>query len=142
MTDANAVVVHAPVNQVTAITEENAMFYTSLRLDTRAQKMEMLRAVNSSIPLLEKVGEEIAVVDVVLQQVTFTSEETGLVEDSVRSTLIDADGNAYHAASKGIAIALQQAFKVLGTPDTWEEPLVVKVEEGRKGKFRFLTLKF
>ena len=129
-------------NQVTKITEEDSGFYTSLQLTTRADKMAMLKAVNNSLPLLDKVGEEIAVVDVVLQAVTFTNDETGLVEDTVRTTLIDADGNAYHAASKGIAISLQQAFKVLGSPDTWDEPLVVKVEQGNRGKFRYLTLKF
>jgi len=131
-----------PQNQVTKITEEDSGFYTSLQLNTRAEKMAMLKAVNNSLPMLDKVGEEIAVVDVVLQAVSFPNEETGLIEDTVRTTLIDADGNAYHAASKGIAISLQQAFKVLGDPTTWEEPLVVTVEQGNRGKFRYLTLKF
>lgn len=131
-----------PQNQVQGITQESDDFYTSLRLDTRAQKMSMLQAVNNSVPLQDKVSEDIAVVDVILQAVSFVNEETGLVENTVRTTLIDADGNAFHAASKGIAIALKTAFKVLGTPDTWEEPLVVTVEEGRRGKFRYLTLKF
>ena len=140
MTDALAT--HAPSNEVTKITEEDAGFYTSLQLNTRAEKMAMLKAVNNSLPLLDKVGEEIAVVDVVLQAVSFPNDETGLIEDTVRTTLIDADGNAYHAASKGIAISLQQAFKVLGDPTTWEEPLVVTVEQGNRGKFRYLTLKF
>jgi hypothetical protein len=138
MTDAVA----TASNEVTKITEEDAGFYTSLQLNTRAEKMAMLKAVNNSLPLLDKVGEEIAVVDVVLQAVSFPNDETGLIEDTVRTTLIDADGNAYHAASKGIAISLQQAFKVLGDPMTWEEPLVVTVEQGNRGKFRYLTLKF
>lgn len=142
MTNADVVVVQNGAAQVASITQESADFYTSLRLDTRAQKMEMLRAVNNSAPLLEKVGETINVVDIVLQGVTFTNEETGLVEDTVRTTLIDENGNAYHAASKGIAISLKQAFKVLGDPTEWEEPLAVKVEEGRTGKYRYLTLKF
>jgi hypothetical protein len=140
MTD--AVAIQTPQNEVTKITEEDSGFYTSLQLTTRAEKMAMLKAVNNSLPLLDKVGEEIAVVDVVLQAVSFPNDETGLIEDTVRTTLIDADGNAYHAASKGIAISLQQAFKVLGDPTTWEEPLVVTVEQGNRGKFRYLTLKF
>jgi hypothetical protein len=138
MTDAVA----TASNEVTKITEEDAGFYTSLQLNTRAEKMAMLKAVNNSLPLLDKVGEKIAVVDVVLQAVSFPNEDTGVEENTVRTTLIDADGNAYHAASKGIALSLQQAFKVLGDPREWEEPLEVTVGQGNKGKFRYLTLNF
>lgn len=129
-------------NSTIAGITEGAGFYTSLSLQTRADKMTMLRAVNNSVALLDKVGSEIAVVDVILQSAQFTNEETGVIDDTVRTTLIDAEGNAFHAASKGIALSLRQAFNVLGTPDTWDEPLVVTVGEGRTGKNRYLTLSF
>lgn len=119
---------------------EDAGFYTSLQLTTRADKMAMLRAVNNSTPLLDIVGKEVAIVDVILQVVDIADED-GTVTDAVRATLIDNEGNAFHATSKGVVQALKNTFKVLGEPGTWEEPLNVTVreEKGRKG-FRYLTL--
>jgi hypothetical protein len=127
------------INEITA----GAGFYTSLQLSTRADKMAMLRAVNNSTPLLDQVGNSIKIVDVVLQAVDLANEATGVIEQTTRITLIDADGNAFHATSKGIAQALRQAFNVIGLPPTWEEPLEVgvKEEKGRNG-YRFLTLTF
>ena len=121
----------------------NEGFYTSLQLQSRADKMAMLRAINDSSPLLDAVGKEIAVVDVIMQAVEIANEQTGTIEDAARITLIDDKGEAYHATSKGIFQSLKQAFAVLGEPQTWQEPLVVKVleEKGRNG-FRYLTLKF
>jgi hypothetical protein len=118
-------------------------FYTSLQTTTRADKMAMLKAINNSTPLVEKAGSEISIVDVVMQSVEIANESTGAVEDAVRITLITNEGEAFNATSKGIAQSLKQAFGVLGTPDQWDEPLVVGVaeERGRNG-FRYLTLKF
>lgn len=129
-------------NALANITEAQG-FYTSLSLNTRADKMKMLKAINNSVPLLEKVGGEIKIVDVVLQTVEIANESTGEIEGAVRITLIDEDGNAFHATSKGIAQILRQTFNLFGDPTTWDEPLVANVIEkrGRNG-FRFLTLDF
>ena len=122
---------------------EAAGFYTSLNVASRADKMSLLKAINNSVPLVDKAGSEIAIVDVVMQEVEIANENTGAIEDAIRITLIDADGTAYNATSKGIAQSLKQTFGVLGTPEQWDEPLVVTVaeERGRNG-FRYLTLKF
>ena len=120
-----------------------AGFYTSLNVASRADKMNLLKAINNSVPLVDKAGSEIAIVDVVMQEVEIANENTGAIEDAIRITLIDADGTAYNATSKGIAQSLKQVFGVLGEPGQWEEPLEVGVaeERGRNG-FRYLTLKF
>lgn len=125
--------------QLANITEGSG-FYTSLKMETRADKLAVLRASANSTPLLDIVGQELAIENVILQTAQFVNEETGQIEDAVRATLIDPDGNAFHAASKGIALSLRQAFNLLGNPSEWEEPLVVTVREGRVGKNRFLTL--
>lgn len=122
---------------------EAAGFYTSLKVANRADQMNLLKAINNSVPLVDKAGEKIAIVDVVMQEVEIADEKTGELQDAIRITLIDKDGTAYNATSKGIAQSLKQTFGVLGTPDQWDEPLVVTVaeERGRNG-FRYLTLKF
>lgn len=118
-------------------------FYTSLSLQTRGERLHMMNSINNSVPLLDKVGEELSIKDVVLQTVTVTNQQTGEMEGAVRTTLIDVDGNAYNATSKGIAQSLRQVFNIIGEPTTWGEPLkVVPREKKGANGFRFLTLDF
>jgi hypothetical protein len=126
---------------------EGASSYTSLSLNTREDKLKYLNKINNSEPLVEQVGETLKVVDVVIQGVRIVNEQTGTVEDTLRTTLIDVDGNAFHATSKGIAQILRQTFNVMGTPDSWLDnkgnriPLEVKpVEKRGRNGYRFLTL--
>ena len=140
------VVVHENKATVASITEGGG-FYSSLRTNTRAEKMNFLRAVNNSANLKDAVKSdkdlELPIVDIVLQEVQIANEVSGELEDSIRITLITVDGTAFHATSKGIAQSLKQAMGIFGTPDTWDEPLVVRpVEEKGRNGFYFLTLKF
>ena len=147
MTDASqAVVVRENKATVDSITQGGG-FYSSLKTNTRAEKMAYLKAVNNSENLKDAVKEskgglELKVVDVVLQEVEI-ADEAGNITDNIRITLVAEDGKAYHATSKGIAQSLKQSFGVFGTPDTWDEPLEVTAleEKGRNGYY-FLTLKF
>jgi len=140
MTDAVAVQ-NTAQSQLEAVTA-GAGFYSSLALSTQKEKLGFLSLVSNSTPLQEKIGEEIHIKDVVIQTAQFTDDETGEITEGLRSTIIDADGNAYHASSKGVALALRQAFNVLGEPQTWTEPLVGKVKQVQKGKFRVITITF
>ena len=142
MTDASAVVVHnSAADQLAAVTE-GAGFFSSLSLNTQAEKLSFLNIVSNSNSLQDKIGEQIAIKDVVIQTAQFTDDETGEMTEGLRTTLIDADGNVYHASSKGVALALRQAINVLGQPQEWEAPLVATVKQVQKGKFRVLTLNF
>lgn len=127
--------------QLDAVTQGTG-FYSSLALTTQKDKLSFLNVVSNSTSLQEKVGETIAIKDVIISTAQFTDDETGEVTEGLRTTLIDADGNAYHASSKGIALAMRQVFNVLGEPGSWEEPLEAKVKQVQKGKFRVLTLSF
>lgn len=140
MTD-GAIVQSSGQQQLAAVTE-GAGFYSSLALTTQEEKLSFLSLVTNSNPLQDKLGEEIAIKDVVIQTAQFVDEETSEVTEGLRTVIIDADGNAWHASSKGIALALRQAFNVLGEPQTWKDPLTAKVKQVPKGKFRVLTLVF
>lgn len=138
----NEIAVQASGNTVSQITDD-VDFYTSLRMNTTAERMAVLRAKNKSVPLSDAIGTKIPVVDVILEGVELANEQTGLIEKTVRITLIDKDGNAYHATSKGIAQSLRQVFKLLGDPTQWEEPFEVTPKEVRgRSKYPFLTLDF
>jgi hypothetical protein len=145
MTENNAVATVS--GQAIAEITEGADFYTSLSLETRQDKLAFLGKINNSEPLVDQVGNSIKVADVVIQGVRILNEATGTVEDSLRTTLVDVDGNTFHATSKGIAQILRQTFNVLGTPDMWLDnkgariPLEVKpIEKRGRNGYRFLTL--
>lgn len=140
--------VPAVASGIAEITQQTG-FYSSLKTETRSEKMAFLRAINNSENLKDaikgapesKLG--LKIVDIVLQSVPMENEQTGEIEDAVRSTLITEEGTAYHATSKGVANSLKQALGVFGTPDTWDEPLeVVAAEEKGRNGFYFVTLKF
>lgn len=143
----NAVATQTAAGQGIAEITQGADFYTSLSLETRQDKLTFLGKINNSEPLVDQVGNDLKVVDVVIQGVRIVNEQTGIVEDTLRTTLIDEDGNAFHATSKGIAQILRQTFNVLGTPDLWLDnkgnriPLEVKpIEKRGRNGYRFLTL--
>ena len=138
----NAVEVSKGERTLASVTESQG-FYTSLSLATRADKMKMLNVINNSEPLLEMVGKQINIKDVVLQTVEIANPTTGEVESTVRITLVDEKGTAYHATSIGIAQSLRQLFNIVGDPETWGQAITANVLEkkGRNG-FRFLTLDF
>jgi hypothetical protein len=147
----DAVAVQTPVRATVESITEAAGVYSSLKTNTRAEKMKYLQAVNSAKSLNDlateagKDGFAVRVVDIVLQEVDIANENTGELESGIRTTLVAEDGEAYYATSKGIAQSLKQVLhpSMFGTPDTWEEPLEVRAvrEKGRNGFF-FLTLKY
>lgn len=125
--------------QLAAVTQQDG-FYTSLQLSSQKDKLNMLKIISASQPMVDHVGDTVAIKDVIITTAEFTDDETGELTTGLRTTIIDEDGNAFHAASKGIALALRTVFGVLGEPGDWEEPYKVVIREGRKGKFRYLTL--
>ena len=147
MTDATAVVVRESTKQTVDTITQGGGFYSSLKTNTRAEKMAYLKAVNNSVNLKDAIKETpgitLKVVDIVLQEVEIADEKTEAITDNIRVTLVVEDGTAYHATSKGIAQSLKQAIGVFGTPDTWDEPLEVQpVEEKGRNGYYFLTLKY
>jgi len=115
--------------------------YSSITGDDLAARKAIYKAVSAAVPLSDHLGKTIQLKDVIVQPVQSENEQTGEVEDYLRTTLIDADGTAYSAGSSGVASSLRNMFDVLGEPGTWPEPLPIKVVEkkGRKG-FKFMSI--
>lgn len=131
-----AIAKNAPAQHVSIVEGYSSITGT----DMEARKA-VYKAVSAAVPLGDNLGKTIHLKDVIVQPVTSENEDTGEVEDYLRSTLIDADGTAYSAGSSGVASSLRNLFDVFGEPSTWAEPLAVKVVEkkGRKG-FKFFSI--
>lgn len=114
---------------------------TTIKGSDLAARKATLNAVTNAEPLADHLNETIELVHIVAQAVTIADDKTGEVTETVRTILLAADGSAYAAVSEGILGSLRDIFGIMGQPDTWPEPLPVKVVEkrGRSG-FRFMKI--
>ena len=115
--------------------------YCSLTPQTDEERKALYNAVNApSHRLSEYIGQEIRVSDVYVEIVKLTNENTGEVTEAPRIVLF-GDGESWTCTSTGIFGALKKLFAVFGTPDTWHEPLTLRVKQIERGNGkRLLTL--
>lgn len=125
----------------TAITTFNPQnekpFYCSVRTESREDKIKLFNALeNADLKLNDCVGQEIEVKDVYVER--YVKEENGEEKVKFRTILFGDDGKTYVTASYGVYSCISKIFRTFGTPDTWGEPLKVKVTkrnigDGRQG---------
>ena len=129
-------------SRISGLNNTDGAFYSSIKNDSFSGKKKIASALASSTPLIDHLNEDIPLVDFIIQSVQIADEKTGELNIAPRITLIDENGNAYSATSIGVLSSVEQFVAVIGEPDTWEEPVVVRAveERGRRG-YRFMTLK-
>lgn len=120
-----------------------AGFYSSIKSDDFASRMNVARALTTSEPLDENLGKTINLVDFIIQPVDLANQQTGEVQTAPRVVLIGDDGQAYHATSIGLLSSLRNIVTALGEPSTWPQPVGISVvkQKGNNG-YSFFTVKF
>jgi hypothetical protein len=120
---------------------ENGTRYSSLKGSDLATKKKIFSAITSAESLAEHLDKTINLKHVIIQPVT-TESEKGEIENFLRTVLIDDNDVAYASGSAGIVLAIQSLFDVFGEPESWSEPVAIKVveERGRRG-YRYMTIK-
>lgn len=113
---------------------ENAMensatltFTDSSNNEERSKLFNALSAKSTNIS--EMIGKTINLTNVVFQGRNFTDEDTGEYRKAMRVIFIDDGGEAYHSYSTGIFNSVKTFLSVYGTPDTWDKPIPVTVEQ-------------
>lgn len=107
-----------------------ARVFCSMDINTPEAKVQILNMLESpDFTLKEHINEIIEVQDVYCDVVEMTSEETGERYPGVRIFLIDTKGHSYVTTSKGVYSSVKNIFRILGTPEEWENPLKVKVKQ-------------
>ena len=102
--------------------------YCSKVVKSNEDKKALLNALENCDALLNDcIGQEIVLKDVYVEEKEITDKETGEVSKKFRSILFDENGHTYATGSFGIFNMLKKIFTVYGLPDTWEEPIKVKV---------------
>ena len=109
---------------------ENALFSSIVDDGTMETKVKIFNAINApTYHLSDYIGQIIEVVDVIAHPVELADETTGELVQTVRTILIDKDGNSYDAVSQGVASALSKIFQLLGKPPWIDNPLKMKIKQ-------------
>ena len=127
-------------NEIIRINEETPS-YCSMVAESRQEKAVLYNAVqNPDSKISDHINQKIQFVNVKMEQVEMTDEETGETRKAIRTILITPDGKGILCTSNGIARSLYDMFTIFGTPDTWEgevmECIVRQVETGKGRTFK------
>ena len=138
------------VNEVTETTESNVIVvnnnsnltlqdevvkstknvYCSVKGNTVEEKKLVFNAMSQcDYKVADKLGETIALKDVILQKYNKVNETTGELEGKYRTILIDSQGVTYASASVGLFNSLMRLFAIIGEPNTWASPINIQVVE-------------
>lgn len=124
-----------------AITSENvgAMVCSIEPSGDRKKDAQIFSALNNpEFRLANFINKRIKVKNVLVEIRDLLNEESGEIETAPRVVLIDEDGKAYQAVSKGIFNAVKNAYSVFGQAP-WEPVLEIEVKQVAVGRGSMLT---
>lgn len=124
---------------LSGLTTTNGIFTTVKGTDFDSRR-KIFSAVNDAKPVSDLQGKPFVIADLVIEATEFVNEKTGEVEPSVRTIFITPDGDAYQAFSGPVFNAAKRLLGLLGEPESWPEPVKVRVTEEGKGTNRFYKL--
>lgn len=110
---------------------------TSGDIDSKKQIYKALNNPDNKIS--DFINKQIVIRDVLVEVSQIANEESGEVDTVPRVVLIDVNGKAYQAVSKGIFSAICNAIQVFGQP-TWEDGIAFEVKQKQVGRGTMLTL--
>lgn len=116
--------------------------YTDMNLSDRSAAVAFYNATsNPANKLKEHVNEVLALSHVSVECVEVANDDDEKVV-APRVVLITADGQSYACVSVGVYQSLKRMFTLLGTPDTWTEPVQIKpvLISTKKGQVLSLNL--
>ena len=121
------------------LTEQNN-FYSSLIPKDKKEETILFNAINKpDYKISEFINTEIVVQDVICEMVQCTNKETGEVSSVPRIILITPDNETYQAVSIGIYNSMKKVFAIKGLPETWAEPIKIKIQQVTRGERKMLT---
>ena len=124
---------------LSGLTTTNGIFTTVKGTDFDSRR-KIFSAVNDAKPVSDLNGKPFVIADLVIEATEFVNEKTGEVEPYVRTIFITPDGDAYQAFSGPVFNAAKRLLGLLGEPESWPEPVKVRVTEEGKGTNRFYKL--
>lgn len=104
-------------------------------------KVKLYSALQNAEKLADHLNEPLHMVNAVAQSVQVTDEQTGEMTNSARVIIVTDDDKAYAATSPTLLAGLNTMFGIFGTPNTWKQPIAVKVVEHRSRRgYKFYSI--
>lgn len=114
--------------ELTLFSEIKQNIYCSKVVKTENEKKDLFNALESCDALLNDcVGQEIDIQDLYIEEREVADPESGEVKTKYRTIIFDKSGQTYATGSYGIYNVLKKIVSIYGLPNTWENPLKVKV---------------
>ena len=132
-------------NSIESFTGGVGRLFTTIQGEDFSAKLALNNAIADAEPIDKHLDKWINLKDIVIQDVEFSDEDesTGEVTTTqgIMVVLVDDQGKAYRAFSNGVFRDLQRLLNILGDPNTWPDPVSVKVVQTVSGKNRFYNLR-
>lgn len=107
---------------------------------TMSGKMALYNAMQTPDKVDDHLNEELDVTNVLAQAVEVMNNESGELKPSTRVVVVSEQGN-FAATSPTLAHAFGNLFSVFGTPNTWPEPLRLKIVERKsRNGYKFFDI--
>lgn len=117
-------------NEVTLFSGIKQNVYCSKKAESEKEKKDLFNALESCDALLNDcVGQDIEIKDIYVEEKRVYDEESGELKTKYRTIIFDKSGQTYATGSYGIYNILKKIVGIYGLPDTWKEPLKVKVSK-------------
>lgn len=114
-------------NELTLFSGVKQNVYCSKTVESEEDKKELFNALETCDALLNDcVGQEIDLKDIYVEE-RQAIDETGELKTKYRTILFDASGQTYATGSYGIYNIIKKIVTIYGLPETWANPLKVKV---------------
>ena len=115
--------------------------FTSITGDDMESKKRVFNAIATAEKLADNLEKQINAIDILVQpRTTEADEKTGEMDDYLSITILDADGTAYTAGSKGLANSIENVLAIFGHPASWDEPLAMKAVERKAAKGKYFAI--
>ena len=132
-------------NSIESFTGGVGRLFTTIKGEDFSAKLALNNAIADAEPIDKHLDKWINLKDIVIQDVEFTDEDESTGETTttqgIMVVLVDDQGKAYRAFSSGVFRDLQRLLNILGDPNTWPDPVSVKVVQTVSGKNRFYNLR-
>ena len=117
-------------NEITLFSGVKNKMYCSIVADTDDAKKKLFNALETCDALLNDcIGQEINLKDIYVEEREIIDDETGEVKNKYRTILFDENGQTYATGSYGIYNIIKKIVSIYGLPQTWENPVKVKVSK-------------
>lgn len=123
----------------------NAIPYCSFQPDTAEGATALFNAMSQAENAVKEfVNMDIEVAHVFVQGTVKVDDETGEARDTAKTVLFDSEGHTYATTSTPFYKALVNLCTMIGSPDKWVSPVVIKpvhiaVKKGQMLSFEVIS---